>query len=149
VLLLVCEPVPAEMMDYILWGLEEEGIPAEIQNQRQGSARQLGKRAAMNSRLNVGIGLDGPAKSAVLHHRDLPDDEPLFEYGAKEFNILTLRRLGANAARLAKGDPLLLEDACDHPKRTVEPVSLQPDEIEAVVSRIVKEVLKQDDRWPK
>jgi hypothetical protein len=58
----------------------------------------------------VGIGLDAAAQTVALHHRDLPAEKPLFSLGVGELEPLHLRRLGANAARLVKGQPLLIGD---------------------------------------
>jgi len=46
----------------------------------------------------------------VVHHRDLPLDSPLFLLGAEKLTQANLRCLGANAARLVKGNPLVLND---------------------------------------
>ncbi|MCF8077761.1 MAG: glycerol dehydratase reactivase beta/small subunit family protein [Desulfobacterales bacterium] len=139
----VRRPVSEHVIASICWGLEEEGIPAEIQYVEQGAARSLGKEAAKNSRLNVGIGIDGRAKEAVLHHRDLPEDKPLFLYEESAFEAVSLRRLGANSARVVKGDPLIFENTLqdwttDGPSAQVEKDCLQ----DAVV-RIVAEFLNQ------
>ena len=100
--------VSRETVNHILWGLEEEGIPAEIKEMEgESEAVLLAKLAADSSRLNVGIGID--KAEAVLHHRDL-QQEPLFSLGAEELNRMNLRCLGANAARLFKGNPLICED---------------------------------------
>jgi hypothetical protein len=98
-----------QKLEPILWGLEEEGIPADIQNSPEDGAVELAKQAAHMSPLNVGIGINGTEGKTVLHHRDLPGDRPLF---ALETNIATfaqLRLLGTNAARLVKGEPLLFD----------------------------------------
>src|SRR5580704_9880798 len=94
----------------ILWGLEEEGIPVEVQDVPQGKAVPLAKEAAHMSPLNVGIGLNGAEGTLALHHRDLPADQPLFAVRLREASVHELRRLGLNAARLVKGDPLVLGD---------------------------------------
>jgi len=150
--IMVAEPVPEKNIEYILWGLEEEGIPAEIREVRSGSAEVIAKQGADSSHLNVGIGIDGNEQAVVLHHRDLPIEKPLFSLEAADFQSAQLRRLGANAARLAKGNPLLFQD--DHVHR-VEPepaVQLQQDQLEdsvklsheqlgELISRIVTELL--------
>ena len=139
----VRRPVSERFVAYIRWGLEEEGIPFEIQNVSHGTAEHLGKEAALNSRLNVGIGLDGPAKAVALHHRDLPDDKPLFCYDQGAFEAASLRRLGANSARLVKGDPLLFESSQHDPKTSEPDTHVEPDWFQEVVDRIVAEFLKQ------
>lgn len=139
----VRRPVSEHFVAYIRWGLEEEGIPFEIQHVAHGTAESLGKEAALNSRLNVGIGLDGPKKAVALHHRDLPDEKPLFFYDEGAFEALSLRRLGANSARLVKGDPLLFEGAQEDPKTTEAENHVEPDWLQEAVDRIVAEFLKQ------
>ena len=100
-------PSPEKEIGYILWGLEEEEIPAEIEEVEEKPLKILAKQAADGSKLNVGIGISGTDQMALLHHRDLPADKPLFSMTADEFNMTQLRMLGANAARLVKGNPLL------------------------------------------
>ena len=94
----------------ILWGLEEEGIPAEIREVSGGGAVTLAKQAADMSPLNVGIGMNGAEGIVALHHRDLPDEEPLFTLALKDVRTVEFRILGANAARLVKGEPLIFQD---------------------------------------
>ena len=101
--------VSREFINYILWGLEEEGIPAELKEMEdETSAVLLAKLAADSASLNVGIGID--KAKVVLHHRDLLQENPLFSLGAEELNRTNLRCLGANAARLFKGSPLIFQD---------------------------------------
>ena len=61
----------------VFWGMEEEGIPFEVQECPSGEAVGVAKEAAQMSPLNVGIGVDGTKGTIVLHHRDLPADQPL------------------------------------------------------------------------
>lgn len=121
--ILTTVPSPEKAIGYILWGLEEEEIPAEIEEVEEKPLKILAKQAADGSKLNVGIGISGTDQMAVLHHRDLPVDQPLFSMAADGFNMTQLRLLGANAARLAKGNPLLFHseqaDSAD-PKDSVQ-----------------------------
>jgi hypothetical protein len=100
-------PSPEKAIGYILWGLEEEEIPAEVEEVGEKPLKILAKQAADGSKLNVGIAISGTDQMAVLHHRDLPVDNPLFSMVADEFSMAKLRMLGANAARLVKGNPLV------------------------------------------
>ena len=105
----ITPPISRDTVNYILWGLEEEGIPAELKEMEgESAAVLLSKLAADSSSLNVGIGMD--KSEVVLHHRDLPREKPLFSLGAEELNRTNLRCLGANAARLVKGNPLIFQD---------------------------------------
>jgi hypothetical protein len=97
-----------EVIREILLGLEEEGIPAKVSEKRIGLAGNLAKAAADGSALNVGIGAS--AAEVVVHHRDLPLHRPLFLLPAEKYSRTNLRCLGANAARLVKGNPLLIND---------------------------------------
>jgi len=94
----------------LLWGLEEEQIPAEVGEAEHGGAADLADAAAHMSALNVGIAFDGAAGMAALHHRDLAGRPPLFVLTAAEMTPERLQRLGKNAARLVKGNPLDLDD---------------------------------------
>lgn len=57
--------VVVDAMEPMFWGLEEEGIPFEIQEVGDGSAADLAKRAADGSPLHVGIGLGGRGSGAA------------------------------------------------------------------------------------
>ena len=95
-----------EVISEILLGIEEEGIPAGVQEKQNGLAVNLAKAAADGSSLNVGIGAS--SVEVAVHHRDLPVDNPLFLLSAEILTASNLRCLGTNAARLVKGDPLVL-----------------------------------------
>lgn len=103
-------PLPDSLLEPILWGLEEEGIPAETQPSAGGTVAEMAKLAADGSPLNVGIAVSCTDRAVALHHRDLADGQPLFVLRAAELQPPLLRRLGANAARLVKGNPLAVED---------------------------------------
>lgn len=104
------QPLPEWIVEPILWGLEEEGIPGYIQQVPGERAGNMAKRAADVSPLNVGIGINATEKAVALHHRDLPGARPLFLMGPADLNPSNLRRVGANAARLVKGEPLIFLD---------------------------------------
>ena len=92
----------------ILLGIEEEGIPAEVCEEQLSLTINLAKVAADRSALNVGIAAS--SIDATVHHRDLPTDKPLFLLCAKNYTSANLKLLGVNAARLVKGNPLVLSD---------------------------------------
>jgi hypothetical protein len=102
--------LPAELIDPVIWGLEEEGVPWESQIGCTEPAHEMAKEAADTAPLNVGIGIDAAGPTIVLHHRDLPKERPLLTMTGEEVDTVALRRFGANAARLVKGLPLILED---------------------------------------
>ena len=147
VYILVLQPVPEKMMTPILWGVEEEGIPAEVGEAVSGSAEALAKQAANGSPLNVGIGIDPGEPAVVLHHRDLPAGKPLVSLGAGELQPLRLRQLGVNAARLVKGEPLVLQDgaALNSGGQDVSAPSYHDvEELQALIVQVVTELLKKE-----
>jgi hypothetical protein len=151
------QPAPQDAIGSILLGLEEEGIPAEVEELPGGSAEILAKQAADGSRLNVGIGVDGTERHVVLHHRDLPDETPLFTLTAEEYHATHMRRLGGNAARLVKGNPLIFQnDAGGHaePEEAVHPQhtqsadmnQLDQDQLEELILAVVTEILENQQK---
>jgi hypothetical protein len=98
------------------------------------------------SPLNVGIGVDGAKGTIVLHHRDLPADQPLFVLNLRQAGQDELRRLGINAARLVKSEPLVLTDEpVNQPARrpaNSEPVNVSDGDVERIVQRILAELVK-------
>ncbi len=133
-------------MRFVLDGLEEEGIPAEISPAAAASAATLGKEAAQMSPLNVGIGVNGAEGLIVLHHRDLPLEQPLFTFHTRNVTATQLRLLGANAARLVKGEPLIFQDEHEtgNPSDSPAERSLQDSkQVADLVTRAVLELLAQ------
>jgi hypothetical protein len=113
IMILAAGPAPAKTIEPILWGLEEEGVPAEFYEGASGEAGVLAKEAAERSPLNVGIGINLDDSVISLHHRNLPLEQPLFTLKNAELQPTLLRVLGKNAARLVKGEPLVLQDKMD------------------------------------
>jgi hypothetical protein len=110
VLILKDQSVQTNGIEAVLWGIEEEGVPYEIRDYVLAEpATELAKKAAQNSALNVGIAMSRTG-DIVLHHRDLPVGMPLFAFSARLLQPHQLRRFGCNAGRLAKGQPLVLDD---------------------------------------
>jgi hypothetical protein len=140
-ILSVSSAAARELMEPVLWGIEEEGIPYEIRSARNDSATELAKQAANGSALNVGIAMN-EAGEIVLHHRDLPLEAPLFAISAGSFQSRDLRRLGTNAARLVKRQPLVLADRRD-PKGSSNPGRLAHDALEGLIGRILDEVMRE------
>lgn len=103
-------PLPAGVISAILRGLEEEGIPAEVREVPPSRAALLARQAAIGSPLGVGIGVSVLDTRAILDHRDLPEGAPLFDLAIDRPEHDGLRRMGANAARLVKGDALAYPD---------------------------------------
>lgn len=108
------------ILEPVLWGLEEEGIPSRLEEKEISEAAALAKAAANASMLNVGIGID--KTQVALHYRDLPPQQPLFVIKSEDFTRTNLRRLGANAARLVKGNPLIVPEALLTPEQCQLPM---------------------------
>ena len=130
----------------VFWGLEEEGIPFDVQEVSHGNAVALAKEAAQMSPLNVGIAVSGTEQIVVLHHRDLPADQPLFVISLLQVGAKDLRRLGINAARLVKTEPLVLNDnpMADAPAeaRRTQPAAISDALVERMVQAVVAEIAK-------
>ncbi|MGE4529250.1 MAG: glycerol dehydratase reactivase beta/small subunit family protein [Rhodospirillaceae bacterium] len=127
----------------LLWGLEEEQIPAEVGAVEHGGAAALAEEAAHMSALNVGIAFDGAAGTVALHHRDLAGRAPLFVLDAAETTPERLLRLGKNAARLVKGNPLVFDDAPPAPESAPapEPAAAAPFDEAALIDRLADLVI--------
>lgn len=131
----------------VFWGMEEEGIPFEVEECSSGEAIAVANEAAHMSPLNVGIGVDAEAGTIVLHHRDLPADQPLFVLKLRDVGVAELRRLGINAARLVKSEPLVLnnepEDQPVSPRlSTASNNEVSAEDVEQIVQRILAELVK-------
>jgi hypothetical protein len=128
----------------VFWGLEEEGIPVEVEEWAQGDAVALAKEASHMSPLNVGIAFDGVRAQLVLHHRDLPADQPLFVVNVRDADRTMLRRLGINAARLVKSEPLVLDDEPEPPtyNRRGAHEEVSPELFERMVQSVLAELAR-------
>ncbi|MBC2249217.1 glycerol dehydratase [Listeria sp. FSL L7-0123] len=88
----------------VLFGIEEEGIPCELEMMPLKEEVQAAFRASASSPLLVGITLKND--HLVIHYRNLPPDKPLFsEYRFCAASLEKQRNMGMNAARLVKGVP--------------------------------------------
>lgn len=138
----------------VFWGLEEEGIPFDVQEVSQGKAVALAKEAAQMSPLNVGICVSGTEQTIVLHHRDLPADQPLFVVSLSQVAANDLRRLGINAARLVKTEPLVLKNdaVADAPAKNSRrpPAAVSDELVERMVQAVVAELARTRGKpWKK
>jgi hypothetical protein len=102
--------VPGPLLAAVQEGIEEEGIPCELTQADSEQMRQAASQLAKASRINVGLVISQLEKGAVLHHRDLPEDQPLFELDATRMTPRNLHCLGQNAARLVKGNPFIIDN---------------------------------------
>ncbi len=97
------DSIAAEGFNHVIWGIEEEGIPYVIEGKQEETALELAYLGAESSNLGVGIGI-GKDGLLILHYNKLQKDHPLFKIKLKD-SAETLRKIGANAARLVKGIP--------------------------------------------
>jgi hypothetical protein len=131
----------------VFWGMEEEGIPFAVEECSSGEAIGVAKEAAHMSPLNVGIGVDATRGTVALHHRDLPADRPLFVLRLREVGAAELRRLGVNAARLVKSEPLVLRNQPEaqpesRRSRTASNDQVTAEDVDQIVQRILAELVK-------
>lgn len=90
------------VVEQVINGIEEEGLPYSIEINEELNSVELAYRGAELSHLGVGIGVT--EKEVVLHFIKLKENEPLFmipSFSDEE----TLRALGSNAARIVKRMP--------------------------------------------
>ncbi|MBC2061224.1 glycerol dehydratase [Listeria marthii] len=93
-----------ECIKQVLFGIEEEDIPCELEIISLKEEVQAAFRASASSPLLVGITLKND--HLVIHYRNLPPDKPLFsEYRFGAATLEKQRNMGMNAARLVKGVP--------------------------------------------
>jgi len=85
-------------------GAEEEGVPTRVDRVEAGAADTLAYAAALDSPLEVGVGIDATGGVAV-HHATLPPDAPALAVAADP-GPLHWRRAGATAARIVTGLPI-------------------------------------------
>jgi hypothetical protein len=137
------DPLPDTLLRPILWGLEEEGIPADTRSPAAGTAAEMARLAADGSPLNVGIGVSGSERAVALHHRDLADAEPLFVLRAAELEPALLRRLGANAARLVKGNPLAVATEPATRTGSAAPAAVARDLVDEIAALVVARLLSE------
>ena len=98
--------VDRDFLREVLAGIEEEGVFAQVMEvtqaaspeEDQSQALKLAVRAAADSMLGVGIGMDG--MKLALQMKGLAADKPVVSYYMPTYD--QCRRLGANSARLIK-----------------------------------------------
>jgi Dehydratase medium subunit len=90
----------------VLAGVEEEGVPSSAQSVAEAdrgiAAAELAVRAAMQSPLQVGVGVSAAGEICVCHAKLA---QPVFELPAGSPDAAA-RTMGHNAARIVAGLPL-------------------------------------------
>ena len=97
-------PELEDTIQFLLYGIEEEGIPFEVAPVEAADAVSAAYQAAQTSSLTTGVGCDG--QKVVLHYKNLDPDEPYLvidRYQTKPKQ--QLKAFGSNCARLVKGVP--------------------------------------------
>ena len=94
------------LVNLVLYGAEEEGIPVEAHSVAVDNALALGIVASKISTLGTGIGLS--STEAVVHYEKLPPRKPVYATTVSA-GAEALRRAGINGARLVKRMPLRIE----------------------------------------
>jgi len=98
----------AHIVNAVLAGIEEEGVPAVLECRNHGpDSRALARSAADRSSLGVGVGIDQYGRVSVQHEKLA--DAPAGLYSGGPAEPAQARTLGHNAARIVVGVPLRLE----------------------------------------
>ena len=93
-----CDHLSVNDFINVLLGIEEEGIPYDIQEVHCADVLELAHNASLESRLGVGVGIS--KEGVVLQYEKLDKAAPLFRI--KFYQTDQFRSLGSNAARLVK-----------------------------------------------
>jgi len=96
-----CDHLSVSDFTNVLLGIEEEGIPYEVQQVHDSDVLELAHKASLDSRLGVGVGIS--KEGIVLQYEKLDKAAPLFKI--KLYQKDQFRNIGANAARLVKKMP--------------------------------------------
>ena len=96
-----CDNLSESKFYNVLLGIEEEGIPYELEAVHNSDVLELAHEASVNSRLGVGIGIS--KEGVVLQFEKLDKASPLFRI--KLYKLELYRRIGSNAAILVKKMP--------------------------------------------
>ncbi len=104
VLVVVHDDAPPGVLREVCAGAEEQGIPTAIlaKGSADPGADAAGRHAAVESRLEVGVGI-GADGAVVVRHALVPDAVVGLAGGAPAAQV---RRAGADAARIVAGLPL-------------------------------------------
>jgi len=130
-----CSIQEPALVNHLLYGMEEEGVPYVVELHEAETALALGYKAAVSSNLGVGIGISEEGHG-VVHYNKLPVDKPLFQFELQSSEHL-LRTLGANAARIVKNIPF--KEVCHSEEKSDEEVRvLSKEEISFIVQAVVQ-----------
>lgn len=88
------------ILKQLLAGIEEEGIPYEVDTINGDELLKITHKAALYSRMGVGIGIK--QNRVLLHFSKLKIDKPIVDTYLFDDTKETARNIGNNAARLYK-----------------------------------------------
>ena len=91
---------PRSLVDPVLWGIEEEGVPSTLEQVELANPLELAHAAAQSSRLGVGVGIG--LDYVVVTTDKLPPGKPYLAARVTSPGRQG-RVLGADAARLVRG----------------------------------------------
>ena len=96
--------VSQEAIQDLLFGIEEEGIPFSLETRgTDEDILRMADEASHASALSVGVGCT--ADTLVLSYQNLPPHRFIYRLRNYKQAQQAMRALGANAARLVKGNP--------------------------------------------
>ena len=122
----------------VKYGLEEEGIPFTCAEKIDfSSIKELAFRAADNSVLGVGLGIDQD-QTVVLHYYRLKPEAPLFVLPGNSYTPELGRAMGSNAARLVKGNPFKPLEG------TEEQENDSQEELVKMLTKLVQQILQEN-----
>jgi hypothetical protein len=103
IIVITCGATP--VVDEVLAGIEEEGVPAVLEHRGDDQdAHALARLAAQVSTLEVGVGIDVHGRVSVAHQKLTGATPGLFSAPGAPAGVA--RALGHNAARIVVGIPL-------------------------------------------
>lgn len=103
ILVFANDRLPPRLIDDILYGIEEEGIPYAVRTCAELNPLVLAHAASVESRLGVGVGIS--LDYVVITTEKLPEQRPYIAQ-TLNYNRDQDRALGSNAARIVKRMPL-------------------------------------------
>jgi hypothetical protein len=103
--ILVLSRAASPVENEVLAGIEEEGVPYEVERPRdRADANTLARSAAGRSSLRVGVGIDDDGRVTVQH--EMLTEPPAELTTVDSADLKSARTLGHNAARMVVGIPL-------------------------------------------
>ena len=99
-IVVVTDKPDKNILKQLLAGIEEEGIPYEVDVVNGDELLKITHKAAVYSRMGVGIGIN--RNRVLLHFSKLKIDKPILDANLNDNVKDTARNIGNNAARLYK-----------------------------------------------